>query len=379
MESMRVLIVRNAYSYDFGGAERLAVELGAELVSNSIGVTIASRQPRLLKYARERKVPSLRGWWWSRQNWSGTNQLLLPFYGIWLILLFMWYVTLLLKKHPDALHLMSKDDFIAGTLAGRLFGRRVVWTDCADLKYLYRNNDIWYKNPIGKTVYRISKLAHAVIVVSNSEKKLIETALGHKTPSNYIVIYSTVCDMPVKPFTHKKNVGDVIFCSTSRLVEAKGIQDLISAFTAVSRQNKTCKLWIVGDGPDEAKFKKSASNNNSVTFWGHQDAPLPLLAAADVYVHPSHHEGFSLSLAEAAMLGKPLIATKTGGNPEIVNDSNGLLFEVQNIDELILAIQILAQDATLRKRLGNKARKDFQSLFDFRHVVKDQYVSLYEK
>jgi glycosyltransferase involved in cell wall biosynthesis len=202
---------------------------------------------------------------------------------------------------------------------------------------------------------------------------------NHAAPTNYKVIYSTISDIVVPPLKNIREPEEVIFCSTSRLVKAKGIQDLISAFTALSSKYKDCRLWIVGDGPDELIFRRSAEENNSILFWGHSDTPLRYLAAADVYVHPSHHEGFSLALAEAAMLGKPLIATDVGGNPEIVNKKNGILIEVRNVAALTEAMESLVLDKSLRSKLGKKARIDFINSFDLRKAVKDRYIALYEK
>src|SRR5262249_44349294 len=148
----RVLLIRNAYTYDFGGAERLVVHLAQELQINGLDATVMSRQSRLLAYAEEKGVSHVRGWWWSQQNWSGRRVALVPLYVGWQIILMVWYLQLIVRLKPDIVHAMSKDDFIAGTIAARLLGKRVVWTDTADLKFVYRNLDIWYKNPVGKLV-----------------------------------------------------------------------------------------------------------------------------------------------------------------------------------------------------------------------------------
>lgn len=374
----KVLIIRNAFLFDFGGGERFPVHLAKELEKSDINSVIVSRSPKLLEYARNQGIMTVRGWWWSKQDWSGRNILLLPLYIIWLIILTIWYLRLALKFQVDILHPQSKDDFIAATLAGSILRKRTVWTDHADLKYIYQNHGIWYKNPIGKLVYALSKLAGSVTLVSYSEQRLIETQLGHPVPGNYRVIHNGVLDENILPVQRDKNT--IIFCATSRLVTAKGIGELINSFKSLSSTNEHLQLWLVGDGPERAKFEAQADRDTRVTFVGHTDAPLTYVAACDVFVHPSHHEGFSLSLVEAAMVGKPIIACNVGGNPEIVQDNKtGLLIKEQDEKSLSVAMERLATNINLRKKLGGNARDLFVKDFQFDKLVKERFLPLYEK
>jgi len=371
--------VRNAFSYDFGGAERLAAHIAEAVQANGSETLLISRQPRLLAYTDSLGVPIRRGWWWSKQNWSGKSTLLLPLYGLWQMLLFGWYLQLLLRLSPTAVHILGKDDFIAGTLAARLLGKQVVWTDTADLKYIYANYRSRLKNPIGKLVFWASCYATAITLVSNNEKQLVEAALGRPLPEQYIVVHIAGKDEPAKPTERSEaDKQAVIFCSTSRLVEAKGIGELITAFKKLSKSSAKYRLWLVGDGPDQAQFMAAAGNNPHIRFVGHSEQPLAYVAAADVFIHPSYNEGFSLSLAEAAMLGKPMIATNVGGNPELVNEHNGLLVPVKDSHALLEAMHTLGEDAALRQALGKQARQDYANHFDFSKIMKQVILPLYE-
>lgn len=378
---MKILLIRNAFTHDFGGAERLAVHMAEELQRNKIDTLIVSRQPRLLEYAKGKQVPFHRGLWWSRQNFSGTGTLLFPAYIAWQIVLTIWYICLIIRYKIDLVHALSKDDFIAATIAARLLGKPVVWTDAADLKYVCANNKVWYKNPVGKLVYASSKLSSQIILVSNNEKRLIEESLGHQVPKQWVVIHTAGRDEKVKPRKRDKDDSRaVIFCSTSRLVVPKGIGELVKAFQKLSHDdNGDYRLWLIGDGPDEAEFRKEAGNNPNIVFFGHSDQPLTFLAASDVFVQPTYNEAFSLSLAEAAMIGRPMIATDVGGNPELVNESNGLLVPVQDVEALYEAMKKLAADRTLRETMGKQARQDYKEKFDFGHIIKTRYIPLYEQ
>lgn len=375
---MKVLIIRNSFEHNFGGAERLAVLVGEELKENGLKPIVVSRQSKLLAYADAQGIKRHKGLWWDRQNWSGSRALLFPVYLVWQLILFFWYLGVVLRYRPDIIHAMSKDDFVAATLAGKLLGKRVFWTDPADLKHIFANQPIWYKNPVGKLVYLVSKLADAVTMVSKSEQILIEEQLHRSIPSNFRVVYMVGRDEIVKPI--ERNEKDaIIFCATSRLVVAKGIGELIDAFNQVSWENPTYRLWIVGDGPDAEQFHAQAKDNQAIEFLGHQDNPLQYLAAADIYVHPTHHEGFSLALAEAAMLAKPIIATNVGGNPELVGDKNGLLVPTKDATALATAMRQLAGDASDRAAMGEHARDDFVGKFDLAKVIKEEIIPLYEQ
>ncbi len=376
----KTLIIRNAYHYDFGGAEKFAVNLAAELSKHNMQPVLITRSPQLLKHAQQMHVKHKRGWWWSRQDYSGANVLLFPFYLLWQILLTLWYVQLILHMKIDIVHPQSRDDFVAATIAGRLLRKRVVWTDHADLKYVFANHRVWYKNPVGKLVYLASKLAHYITLVSQSEQLLIETALGITLPAKYKVIHNGISDQNVVP--HPRPHGEqeaIIYCSTSRLVTAKGIGELIEAFTQISRQNPSVRLWIVGYGPEADHFKQLAQHVPTITFFGHKDDALPFVAACDIFVHPSYHEGFSLSLVEAIMLGKPAIACRVGGNPEIIRDGqNGLLVPAKDAQLLAGAMLKLAKEPQTRKMYGVAAREDYVKSFVFESIVKEKFLPLYE-
>jgi len=374
----RILLIRNAAAYDFGGAERFPVHLSLELSQAGFEPLVVSHSTKLLNYARFEHVQHKRGWWWSHQNWSGKRALLFPAYLLWQIMLTLWYLQLIARLHPSIVHPQSKDDFVAATIAGRLFGKRVIWTDHADLKYIFANHPAWYKNPVGKLVYLASKLAHSITLVSNSERQLIAEALGHELDSRYAVIYNGVRDTAVTPI-ERPQAAKTIFCATSRLVTAKGIGELITAFQSLHAEQPKTLLWLVGDGPERAKFEAQAADDSSIIFVGHSDEPLRYVAACDIFVHPSYHEGFSISLIEAAMLGKPMIACSVGGNPEIVtNHTDGLLVPAQDPISLQAAMTELARDTVKQRAYGRVARQTFCKGFEFHDIVMKHFIPLYE-
>lgn len=374
----KCLIIRNAYSYDFGGGEKFPVNLAVELKNLGYEPIVVSRSKKLLDYAKDQNIAYKKGWWWARQDWSGTKTLLFPVYLVWQFLLTCWYIGLILKHRPAVVHPQSRDDFIAATFAGRLLRKRVIWTDHADLKYIYGNHKSYIKNPVGKLVYFASKFAGAVTLVSKSEHSLIAEVIGHEPPKNYRVIYNGAFNDGGKKLSQKKHNDILTFICTSRLVKAKGIKELIEAFIKLGSTNKKVQLLIVGEGPDSEYFNGMAKGYANIKLVGYSANVELLLAQSDIFVHPSYHEGFSLSLVEATRAGLPIIACNVGGNLEIVsNGKNGILIPPQDADSLFNAMHKLAQDKELRVTYGVAARETYEKSFIFENIVRNNFVKLY--
>lgn len=380
MNKKRILIIRNAKSYDFGGGERFPVFLAVELSKLDFEPLIISRSRKLLAFADSNNIETIHGWWWQRQNWSGKSALLFPVYLVWQLLLMIWYINLFVHNKPDIIHIQSKDDFIAATIAGKFLRKRVIWTDHADLKHVWRNIGIWYKNPVGKLVYLAAKFADVITVVSNSELRLVGNNLNK---DNHIrkkmhVIYNGVEDVSSK-YENNDHKGQFVFCTVSRLVTDKGIKEIIEAFNILSTEHPKLGLEIIGDGPEEEKFKKIAKDSKNINFRGYQKDPLEYIASSDVYLHATYHEGFSVSLVEASMMKVPIIATAVGGNLEIIHDNQtGLLAPVKDVNALYEAMKLLYKDDKLRQKLANNARIQYEKNFQFDQIVKEKFIPIYE-
>lgn len=378
MITKNITLIRNAQPYDFGGGERFPVLLAKVLKDKNLNPIVISRSSKLIAFANDSSLRTVKGWWWKKQNWSGASILLTPVYLSWQILLYFYYLILFTTYKVDVAHIQSKDDFIAGTLAARTLGIRVVWTDHADLKHIWQNITVWYKNPIGKIIYAIAKLTNTITVVSNSELNLVSDNL----PENSVirtkmkVVYNGAFDTRGQ---YQKQASDTLVISfAGRLVHDKGVGELIDAFISINKKYPNTKLEILGHGPDAAHFKAMSNSNTSIKFHGHQNNPLAHLSQSDIFIHPTYHEGFSLSLVEASMLGLPIIATDVGGNPEIIIDhETGLLVPVKDSVEIAKKIEELITNPELRNTLGSNARAQYLKKFQFDSIVKEEFIPLY--
>lgn len=361
----RVLLIRN--SHGFGGAEVYICNLAIALKDLGYEPIVVTNVPKILKDCKANKVKVLKGPWYSKQGWGRIYYLLRPAFTAWYMWIIAWY-------RINVVHPQGIDDFVFATDAARLLNRKVIWTDHGDAKYFMRPVS---SSRLRALALRAAKYATAVVVVSKSEKEEIRS-IAPNFP-NIVVIHNGVF---VRKHTTRKKPDSpplVIGC-TSRLIKTKGIGELLEAFCGL-KQRDQLELWLVGTGDEEEEFKKQAKRlgvQSRVKFLGFQDDVWRYIEAFDIYVHPSYHEAFSISMIEAAMAGKPTVATRVGGNPEIVNENTGVLVEPKDIKSLREGLQKLIDDPALRKRFGDSARKLAVEKYDFRRIVEEKMVPLYE-
>jgi glycosyltransferase involved in cell wall biosynthesis len=158
--------------------------------------------------------------------------------------------------------------------------------------------------------------------------------------------------------------GALAFGFVGRLEEEKGIWELAQAWPQVVRTIPGAHLVLVGWGPLEEAIRAVLGGAPNVHFFGFRNDVPSLMKAFDVLVAPFHKEGFGLVLVEAMTAGVPVVASRSGAIPELIEDGvEGKLVPVRDGAALAAAMIGLGQDAELRKRMGAagraRARRDF--------------------
>jgi glycosyltransferase involved in cell wall biosynthesis len=154
-----------------------------------------------------------------------------------------------------------------------------------------------------------------------------------------------------------------------RLSPEKGFDVLLRAFAELRRDVPDARLVLAGRGVEEGALVALAGElgiANAVDFRGWvRAADVPgLLDRANIVAVPSREEGFGMTALEAAMRGRPVVATRTGGLPEVVDDGvTGVLIPPEKPDELAGAIASLLRDPERAARLGQAGRERAQQLF----------------
>lgn len=156
--------------------------------------------------------------------------------------------------------------------------------------------------------------------------------------------------------------------TAGRLVPWKGINGLITAMVTVRETLPNATLIIVGDGPERKgleKYARARLPEHAVLFTGVQEAEVALAtyAHADVFVLNSTYEGLSHVLIEAMSLGRTIVATKAGGNTELIEEGKtGRLVSVGDSEKLAELIIDACQHTKKAHALGEAAKersKDF--------------------
>ena len=208
----------------------------------------------------------------------------------------------------------------------------------------------------------------AVIAISRQiERSLIAGGVSVK---NVRTVYSGI-DLSERQLTHddqaiRRMIGvtneAVLVGTIANLFPRKGYEVMLRALPAVVRAVPTVHYVIVGsDDNDYADGLKRLAHElkiaDRVHIVGFQDPVQPFLASLDLYVHPALMEGFGIAVVEAMAMGKAVVATTTGGLPEVVaQGETGLLVPPGDAESLAATVVSLLQDRVRREQMGRCGR-----------------------
>jgi glycosyltransferase involved in cell wall biosynthesis len=153
--------------------------------------------------------------------------------------------------------------------------------------------------------------------------------------------------------------GEAVILSIARLSREKGHADLLRALARLRSISREWKLVLLGTGPERdalGQLARALGISERLRFAGFHADVRPFYAIADVFALTSHSEGSSNVLLEAMTAKVPIVATRVGGNPEIVLDEKtGLLVSVADSQTLASAIARLLEEPALVSRLADAA------------------------
>ncbi len=168
----------------------------------------------------------------------------------------------------------------------------------------------------------------------------------------------------------------------TRLVWKRGHEELLEAAALVARGEPTARLLVVGDGPLRSTLEQKVKElglNGTVRFLGAVPRAARLLPHFNIFVLSSVWEGMSNGLLEAMAAGRPVVATRVGGNPEVVVDGvSGLLVPPRDPQAMADAVLRLLREPELARRMGEAASRRVEKEFSLPRMV-HRMESLYDE
>jgi glycosyltransferase involved in cell wall biosynthesis len=160
-----------------------------------------------------------------------------------------------------------------------------------------------------------------------------------------------------------------------RMTGVKRTDDVLRAFRRLRDRGVDACLCMIGDGPDRPAVERRAHElglMRDTLFLGYQEEVAPFYAAFDAMILPSINEGTPVSAIEALAAGRPVVATRVGGVPDVVREGeDGFLVEPGDVDALADRLARLAADPELRERLGAAGRARVVPRYSVERLVDD--------
>jgi glycosyltransferase involved in cell wall biosynthesis len=286
---------------------------------------------------------------------------------------------------PDIVHTHNPKPGLFGRLAARTVGVPGIVNTVHGL--YAAPEDRRSRKAVVYGLERVAATCSQVELVQNPDDLATLARLG--VPGDRLVLLGNGVDL--KRFQPRRTSGDiararkelgvepsaVVVGTVGRLVWGKGFSELFAA-AARMRALRPEVVFVVVGPIDDAKGDAltaadvtEATSLGNVVFTGHRDDVEALYPGFDLFVLPSHREGFPRSAMEAAASGLPVVATDIRGCRQVVDHGvNGLLVPLHDVDALTDAVAALAGDPARRGTMGARSRAKADAEFDDRRVIR---------
>ncbi|MDP2684695.1 MAG: glycosyltransferase family 4 protein [bacterium] len=367
-----VLIFKFPYSSLYGGGEQHTIMLVNGLLKKGFNFYLSSSCPVLLQEFSKRHWPAKKSWGGIEPVSKGAL-LIWPFIApIIFINLFAKLIYYKFSKKIDILYCLSLGEKILATLPARLLGIRVVWVE-------HLTVERWLSmNPL-KIFYKLFSNFVSIVVISNIIKQQLHKMIGIKE-QKITVIYNGV---NLKQFKMRENnwaqAARYNIGCIARLEKEKGIEFLIQAIKIIREFIPFVRLIVVGEGREKKKLRWLSERlglQENIQWVGHQGEIEKWYHYFDAFVLPSViRESFGITLIEAMASGVPVIASKIGGIPEIIEDGvTGLLTKPGNSQDLADKLMFLYNNRSITRVYIDKSRELVEEKFSLERMSRDYYL-----
>ncbi|WP_323753753.1 glycosyltransferase family 4 protein [Marinobacter sp.] len=254
----------------------------------------------------------------------------------------------------------------------------------AGLKTVISRRDMgfWYNKKYLHTLRLTGRFVSGAVCNSKAVAEI--TASSEGIPGEKIKViyngYPAESMQKTVPDDEDKQSDPIVIGVVANLRPIKRIDDLIKAVGKLRKTGLRSSLNIVGGG-DQTPYAQLVGElgiQDAIQFLGAQAEPEKYIKDFDIAVLCSETEGFSNAIIEYMRCGKPVVCTRTGGNPEIIQDGeNGYLVEVGDVSGLAEKLKTLIEQPELRERMGRKGAEKVTKKYNLNAML-DQHTALYE-
>lgn len=228
-----------------------------------------------------------------------------------------------------------------------------------------------------KFANQVYKDFHKIFVVSNEGKKKLTDKLPVLKDRIETFFNITSKEVILKLASEGRGFEDSFqgtrILTVGRLSMEKGQDLAIPVLKKLKDEGYKVRWYCVGDGSAREEYQEKIKELNlqkEFILLGSKSNPYPYFQECDIYVQPSRHEGYCITLAEARCFNNPIVTTNfTGSSEQIKHEQNGLIVEV-NVENLFQGIKRLLDDQFLRKRISLNLEKE---VVDSRHEMNKFY------
>jgi glycosyltransferase involved in cell wall biosynthesis len=258
------------------------------------------------------------------------------------------------NEKPDFMQIHSRKGDMISIIAAKLEKTPVLMTRRVDNLEFF-----------GASVIKYPLLEHVIAISHGIKKALVQSGVRSDKIS---VVHSAIA-----PPVHPSNLSRREFLNrfglpsnalvvgvVAQLIKRKGHAVLFNGIPQILEKFPDTQFLIFGQGELKSELKQKTINlgiQHAVHFAGFQQDMPDLIPHFDILTHPALLEGLGVALLEAATAGVPIVASNSGGIPEIVHHRvNGLLVEPNHTDELISSLCELLGSQPKRQEMGNNGR-----------------------
>ena len=279
---------------------------------------------------------------------------------------------LLKKIKPDILQTFFPAANSFGVLVGRLAGVPLIISSRRDLGYWYTKKDL--------LLTRMANLFVKRILVNSQAVKEQTIQLEKFSADKIKVIYNGIDLADFAAIRKRKNQTPVVAIIANLNRPVKRVDLFIQAAAMVYQRYPDTLFWIFGEGPLRSSLEELTNKlgmNSHIVFWGRPNNLIELLGQIDIGVNCSDSEGFSNAIMEYMAAGKPTVATRVGGNYELIShQKNGILVSPDDHISLANSIGYLIGNKVWASKMGINSRRVIKENFNIEKLI-DSVIEFY--